>query len=97
MRKGKIKIAMLFIALFTILIAPVAGLASSAEILVGEVNDSFQIVDSKSGKVYEVADTEKGNNLAEDHIGEKVKVTGTVEQDGDEQIIKIIDFEVLAE
>ena len=44
---------------------------------------------------YEVADTEKGNELVLNHIGEKVKVTGEVEEEDDVKILTVAAFEVL--
>lgn len=87
---------MALIMLFAFIVVPMITMASSTVAIEGEVNDSFQIIDN-DGQVYEIADTSQGNDLGENHIGEKARVTGTVEQDGDVKIIKVSDFEVLAE
>lgn len=96
MRKGKIKVVMVLVTMAVLLAASLAAVASETMTVTGEVNDNFQIVDG-DGKVYEVADTDMGNTLTEEHIGGKAKVTGTVAQEGDLNIITVIDFEVLAE
>jgi hypothetical protein len=81
------------VALLTVL--PFAAVAGSTTIE-GEVNDSYQVVAS-DGQVYEVTDTSEGNDLVENHIGEKVKVTGPVEQEGDTKVITITAFQVIEE
>lgn len=87
---------MVLITLVLISAAPLAAVASESVTIQGEVNDSFQIVDS-NGQVYEIAETEKGNDLVENHIGEKAKVVGTLQQDQDVKIITVTTFEILAE
>ncbi len=97
MRKGKMKVLMVLVTLAVLLAAPLTAVASETMTVTGEVNDNFQIVDNDDGQVYEVADTEMGITLTEQHIGDKANVTGTVAQEGDLKIITVIDFEVLAE
>ena len=87
---------MVLMAVMLILGTPLAAMAAEQVTIQGEVNDSYQIVDA-NGQVYEVADTVQGNALVENHIGEKAKVTGTVEQDQDVKIISVTTFEILAE
>jgi hypothetical protein len=96
MRKGNIKVIMMLVTMAVLLAAPLAAVASETMTVTGEVNDNFQIVDG-DGQIYEVADTDMGNTLTEEHIGDKAKVTGTVAREGDLNIITVIDFEVLAE
>jgi hypothetical protein len=45
----------------------------------------------------QVAEIENGTDLVENHIGEKAKVVGTVEQDQEVKIITITSFEIMAE
>jgi cell division protein FtsL len=87
---------MVLITLVLISAVPLAAMASEPVTIQVEVNDSYQIVDS-NGQVYEIAETEKGNDLVENHIGEKAKVVGTVQQDQNVKIITITAFEILAE
>lgn len=96
MRKGKLNVAMVLVTMAMLLAAPWTAVASEAITVTGEVNDNYQIVDG-DGQVYEVADTDMGNTLTEQHIGDKAKVTGTVAKEGDLNVITVIDFEVLAE
>jgi cell division protein FtsL len=96
MKRGKMKFMTVLITLVLMSAVPLAAMASEPVTIQGEVNDSYQIVDS-SGQVYEIAETEKGNDLVENHIGEKAKVVGTLQQDQDVKIITITEFEILAE
>ena len=45
----------------------------------GTVNDKYQIV-SEDGQIYEVAESEKGDEVVLQNIGKIVKISGTVEQ-----------------
>lgn len=94
MRSGKMKMMTVWVTLVMVLAAPLAAMAAATVTIEGEVNDSYQIVDG-NGQVYEVADTPQGNDLVENHIGEKAKVTGTIEQDQDIRIITVISFQIL--
>ena len=96
MKPGKMKFMMVLITLVLVSAVPMAAMASEPVTIQGEINDSYQIVDS-NGQVYEIAETEKGNELVENHIGEKAKVVGTLEQDQDVKIISVTTFEILAE
>lgn len=89
-------VLMVLMALVMAVGVPMAVLAAETVTIQGEVNDSYQIVDA-NGQVYEVADTTQGNALVENHIGEKAKVTGTLEQDQDVKIISVTTFEIIAE
>lgn len=66
------------------------------ETIVGEVNDTQQIVVS-GGEVYEVASDEMGDYIVYKLISEMVKIKGTVEESEHGKIIKVLEFEVLAE
>ncbi|WP_319405917.1 hypothetical protein [uncultured Desulfosarcina sp.] len=96
MRRGKMKFLMVLFTVGLISAIPFAALASEAVTIQGEVNDSYQIVDS-NGQVYEIADTVQGNDLVENHIGEKAKVVGTVQTEEDLKILTVTKFEILAE
>ena len=75
---------------------PFAATVLAAEVsIVGEVNDNYQIV--ANGQIYEIADTPKGNELAENHISAKVKVTGNVEERDEMKIITVSDYQLMAE
>lgn len=63
--------------------------------LIGQVNDSYQL--ESDGQIYEIADTPKGNDMAENYISAKVKVTGTIEEKNDMKTITVTDFQVVPE
>ncbi|WP_319521725.1 hypothetical protein [uncultured Desulfosarcina sp.] len=96
MRRSKMTAVMGLIVVAMLTLLPLAAAAAESKTIEGEVNDSYQIVAS-DGQVYEVTDTTEGNDLVENHIGEKVKVTGTVEQEGDTKVITITTFQVIQE
>jgi hypothetical protein len=61
--------------------------------IVGEVNDSNQIV--VDGEIYEVDDTPQGDDLVKNYIGRKVKVTGKMRIEGDMRILDVTQFKVV--
>jgi hypothetical protein len=61
--------------------------------ITGTVNDNGQIV-TDAGKVYDVVESEMGDEVAE-MVDKKVKVTGTVQEDEDQMMITITNYEVL--
>jgi hypothetical protein len=63
--------------------------------IVGEVNDTYQIV--AEGQIYEVAVTPKGDDLVFNYIAVKVRVTGTVQEKGDSKIITVTSFTAVPE
>lgn len=95
MGRGKMKWAVL-VLLVILMAIPLAAMAAEEMTIEGQVNDAFQLVDG-TGQVYEVADTAQGNDLVENHIGEKAKVTGTIEQDQEIKIITVTTFKIISE
>lgn len=83
------------IAAMTLLTLFAGGALAGQKTLVGEINDNYQLV--VGDQTYDIADTAEGNDLAENHINEKVQVTGTVEERDDIKIITIVSFKVLNE
>ena len=63
--------------------------------LVGEVNDSQQIV--ADGQIYDVAVTPEGDDLVMNYIAAKVMVKGTVVEKEDTKIITVKSFKVVPE
>ena len=60
----------------------------------GKVNDNYQIV-TEDGQIYEVADSEKGDEVVFQNIGKIVKISGIIkESDEGEKIITVISYEV---
>ena len=65
--------------------------ALAAEVtILGEITVDLQIV-TEDGEVYEIADTEKGEEVLE-HIGKMVEVTGTVEEKEGLKTITVLAF-----
>jgi len=92
MRNSKLISMVLAISLFL----SISTVALAGEVtLIGEVNESYQLV--SSGQIYEIADTPKGNEMAENFISSKVKVIGTVEEKNEMKTITVINFEVMPE
>ncbi|MDA8142077.1 MAG: hypothetical protein M0036_25800 [Desulfobacteraceae bacterium] len=87
------RMVMLLAALFVLIGAHTVLAAEKT--LIGKVNDNFQLV--TSDQVYEIADTAEGNDLAENHVSAKVKVTGTLEERDGMKIITVISFKVISE
>lgn len=64
-------------------------------ILVGEVNDNFQLY--AEGKTYEVAETPAGSDMVKHYISEKVEVVGSVEEIGEYLVLTVRSFKVVPE
>jgi hypothetical protein len=58
--------------------------------IVGEVNDQYQIL-FKDGTIYEIADTEKGDEVLQ-FIGSVVEVTGLVEEEDGVKVLDVKSF-----
>ena len=81
------------------LVLIVAGgpvMAATTVTIVAIVTDGYQLVDDM-GQPYEVENTTKGNELVLNHVGSKVEVTGTVQDEVDYKIIVVESFRVLEE
>lgn len=94
--KKRINIKLVRLAMVMVVFLCMAAPALAAEMtLIGEVNDNYQLV--SDGQVYEIADTAKGNEMAENFISTKVKVTGLVEEQNEIKTITVVNFEVMPE
>jgi hypothetical protein len=69
-----------------------AGLAGET-VISGKVTADNQLL-SDDGQVYEVSDTENGNQLLE-HMEKKVAVKGTVAEKDGKKMITVTSFEIL--
>jgi len=97
MKKNFARFSIVFVVLFAFsvfLSSPVIAEPTSVTI-VGEVNDEYQII-AKDGMIYEIADTELGNEILK-HIGEVVEVTGDVEEEDGVKVLDVKSFESKAE
>ena len=59
----------------------------------GVVNESYQIV-TDNEEVYEVGETEKGDEVVE-LVDRRVRVTGMVEESDGDKVIEVTSYEVL--
>ncbi|UCE52894.1 MAG: hypothetical protein JSV31_27170 [Desulfobacterales bacterium] len=91
-RKIEAIVAVAFFLFMGTIIIPSLLMASDITV-VGEVNDSNQIV--ADGVVFEVDDTPEGDNLVTNYIGKTVKVTGKLNIEGDMRIIAVKSFKVI--
>jgi hypothetical protein len=97
MKKKFSRFSIVFVVLFAFsvfLSNPVIADRTSVTI-VGEVNDQYQIV-AKDGTIYEIADTELGNELLK-HIGEVAEVTGDVEEEDGVKVLDVKSFQTKEE
>lgn len=92
--KNRSKIRYFLISLI-ILVTMATGisLAGKTVTIVGFVNEEYQIVDEE-GTVYEIADSDKGEEVAE-LTGRKLKVTGNMLDADGTPIIDITRYELL--
>jgi hypothetical protein len=63
--------------------------------IVGEVNDQYQIV-AKDGTIYEIADTELGDEVLK-FVGAVVEVTGDVKEEDGVKVLNVKSFETREE
>ena len=63
--------------------------------LIGEVNDSHQIV--ADNEIYDVDDNATGDDLVTNYIAQKVKVVGQIRESDELKIITVESFEVVEE
>jgi hypothetical protein len=96
MKDRRLKKALALILFAAVVFIPLHGLAAESIKIEGEVGYNYQVV-GNDGQIYEISDSPEGNDLAENFLGEKVKVTGTLEKVGDVQVITVISFEKMAE
>ena len=87
------------LGLIILLLIVVFSTPSHAEevIIIGEINDTQQLVDSKEYQIYEIDDNEVGDILVTDYISVKVKVWGNLRTKDDTKIITVIKFEVFSD
>ena len=87
-------VILVLLAVSVFLSSPVIAEPTTVTI-VGEVNDQYQIV-TKDGTVYEIADTETGDEVLK-LIGSVVEVTGQVEEEDGVKIIDVKSFKAKEE
>lgn len=94
MKRKKILFAVGFMAFLMVSMFLSTNVLAEEITIKGEVNDNYQIV-AEDGQIYEVADTDKGNEVVSQHISKIVKISGTIEEGDDgKKIITVISYEV---
>jgi len=86
----------LFAGILLVVLLLFAEPSTAREItVIGVVNEMYQIV--SEGEIFEVEKTNIGDELVINHLGEKVKVTGTVKEEDGMKLILIKGFKALEE
>ena len=94
--RGKTKAhGLAMMLLFTVALFVSSPVFSAEITVVGEVNDTYQIV--ANGQIYEIAVTPIGDDLVMNHISEKVEVRGTLQETEETKMITVISFKVVTE
>jgi hypothetical protein len=70
-----------------------AGLASEPVVIQGQVTEDNQLMDD-AGNVFDIADTEAGNEVIE-NVGQKVEIEGTLMEDNGVKVISVDAFRIL--
>jgi hypothetical protein len=78
-----------------VLVLVAAPVLAASVTITGEVNDNYQVV--ADDQIYEIADTPEGNELAENHISEKVEVVGSVQDNEDLKILTVVSYKILSD
>lgn len=94
MKRG-MKIVTVLSVFLCIMFAAVSVLADTSATIMGEVTEANEII-TDDGTAYTIASSEKGDELAA-MVGEKVKVTGTVQEAEGEKTITVTNFSVVQE
>jgi hypothetical protein len=94
MKKG-MRIVTVLSVFLCIMFAAVSVMADASATITGEVTETNEIV-TDDGTTYTITSSEKGDELAA-MVGEKVRVTGTVQEAEGENIISVTSFSVVQE
>jgi hypothetical protein len=70
-------------------------MAGGTVTVTGTVNEDYQIV-GDDGTIYEVDDTNAGNEVIE-HVGKKVKLQGALTESEGAKVITVMSYEILEE
>ena len=84
-----------FVLSLVVLIVTAGWALASETTLIGEVNDNYQIV--ADGQIYEIADTQKGNELVDNYVSYRVEVTGSVEEIDDVKVLTVVSYKLLGD
>jgi hypothetical protein len=92
----KIHTGLLVASILLLTGSPGLSMDASTVTILATVTDGYQLVDD-AGQPYEVENTTTGNELVLNHVGSKVEVTGTVQDEVDYKIIVVESFRVVEE
>ena len=97
MKKFSTRVSIVFVVLlaFSVVLSSPVIAEPTLVTIVGEINDQYQIV-AKDGTIYEIADTELGNELST-HIGEVAEITGDVEEEDGVKVLEVKSFQTREE
>ena len=95
-RITKIRTGLIVASILLLTGIPGLSMDASSVTFLATVTDGYQLVDD-AGQPYEVENTSKGNELVLNHVGSKVEVTGTVQDEVDYKIIVVESFRVVEE
>ena len=92
--KGKIRFMAMILTVVIMSFAVLSLQAAAAEVkITGVVTDDYQIL-TDEGTVYDVADTEVGNEML-GHVSRKVEIVATVGGDEEIKVLTVLSFKVL--
>ena len=86
-------IAIIAIFVFSFILVCSTQIFAEETTITGTINDAYQIV-SDNGTVYEVADTDMGDDLL-NHVGKTVEVTGVVIEEEGVKVINVKSYKIL--
>ena len=86
-------ISKVLVIMVVMVFAGSAMAASEMIVLQGQVTEDSQILDDE-GNVFDIADTEKGNELIE-NVGQKVQIEGTVIEEEGVKVITVESFHIV--
>ncbi len=95
MKKNRKVSILLLCTMFLLLAGTVPAAAGEQVTISGTVNAAYQII-TDDQQAYDVAESEKGDEVVE-MIGRKVKVSGTVEEQDGAKVIFVTFYEVVEE
>ena len=78
-----------------VLIVTAGWVFAAKATVIGVVQDNYRLVVGDA--IYYISDEDKGNELAEKHLGARVEVTGEVEDVVDNKMITVEAFKILSD
>jgi hypothetical protein len=79
MKKNHKSLVIIVCTIFFVALSFGPAISADELTIIGMVNDYYEI-ETDDGEVYEIGDSEQGDELMR-HVGARVEVTGTIEED----------------